>query len=138
MTGARRHAAGLLLLRLVVGGLMLFHGVHKLRHGIGWLPGALQERGLPGWLAFGVYLGEVVAPLCLIFGWLYRSASVLLIATMVVAVYVKHPSGWMTLGKHGQWGLELQAFYALGALCIVLLGPGPWRLPSPIKRLMKS
>ena len=39
--------AGKLLLRLAVGGLMLFHGLHKLFGGVGFISGMLVEKGLP-------------------------------------------------------------------------------------------
>lgn len=42
-----RPDAGKLALRLTFGGLMLFHGVAKIQHGVGWIAGALQEQGLP-------------------------------------------------------------------------------------------
>lgn len=36
---------GKLLLRLAVGGLMLFHGLHKLFGGVGFISGMLVEKG---------------------------------------------------------------------------------------------
>ena len=44
---------GRLLLRLAVGGLMLFHGVHKLIGGIDGIAGMLAAKGLPGFIAYG-------------------------------------------------------------------------------------
>ena len=52
---------GKLLLRLAVGGLMLFHGLHKLFGGVGFISGMLVEKGLPGFIAYGVFVGEGVA-----------------------------------------------------------------------------
>ena len=46
-----------LLMRLAVGGLMLFHGVHKVANGIGGIEGMLSGKGLPEELAWGVHLG---------------------------------------------------------------------------------
>lgn len=54
--------AGKLLLRLAVGGLMLFHGLHKLIDGVDGISGMLVAKGLPGFIAYGVLVGEVVAP----------------------------------------------------------------------------
>jgi putative oxidoreductase len=58
---------GKLLLRLAVGGLMLFHGLHKLFEGDG-ISGMLVAKGLPGFIAYGVLIGEVVAPCLIILG----------------------------------------------------------------------
>lgn len=43
----RNNDLGLLLLRLTVGGLMLFHGVHKLIYGVSAIEGMLVGIGLP-------------------------------------------------------------------------------------------
>lgn len=40
--------AGKLLLRLAVGGLMLFHGLHKLLDGVGGISGMLVAKGCRG------------------------------------------------------------------------------------------
>lgn len=52
--------AGILLLRLTIGILLLFHGVAKIKHGVGWIVQMLQAAGLLGFIAYGVYIGEVV------------------------------------------------------------------------------
>lgn len=44
---------GKLLLRLAVGGLMLFHGLHKLFDGVAGISGMLVAKGLPGFIAAG-------------------------------------------------------------------------------------
>jgi putative oxidoreductase len=120
---------GSLFLRLTVGGLMLFHGVDKLIGGIDWLPGALAKNGLPAFLAPGVYLGEVVAPVLLILGIATRSAAALLVFTMLLAVYMLHLEDVFALGEHGEYALELHVFYAVGALAAALIGPGRFAVP---------
>ena len=42
---------GKLLLRLAVGGLMLFHGLHKLFDGVGGISNMLVAKGGPGFSA---------------------------------------------------------------------------------------
>jgi hypothetical protein len=39
--------AGRLLLRFAVGGLMLFHGINKIRHGVDYMFPLLEAKGLP-------------------------------------------------------------------------------------------
>ena len=118
-----------LLIRLTVGGLMLFHGVDKVVGGIAWLPGALEKNGLPGMLAYGVYLGEVVAPLCVGLGIAMRSSAALIVFTMAMAVYLVHPNEVFALGEHGEYALELHVFYAVGAVVAALWGPGRFSVP---------
>ena len=52
---------GKLVLRVVLGVLILFHGVSKLMHGPGYVLGVVAQAGLPSILAYGVYIGEVAA-----------------------------------------------------------------------------
>jgi putative oxidoreductase len=51
--------AGRLLLRIAVGGLMLFHGISKIRHGVDFMFPLLEAKGLPAFIAYGSYVGEV-------------------------------------------------------------------------------
>jgi len=57
---------GKLLSRIGVGGLMLFHGIHKLIHGHDFIRSQLSAAGLPEFLALGVPVGEVLAPISII------------------------------------------------------------------------
>ena len=50
---------GKLVLRLTVGGLLLFHGIHKLLNGIAPIKAMVAAHHLPDAIAYGVYLGEV-------------------------------------------------------------------------------
>lgn len=78
-----RPDAGKLALRLTFGGLMLFHGVAKIQHGVGWIAGALQEQGLPAFIAYGVFVGEILAPILIILGLFTRPAALVYAFTLV-------------------------------------------------------
>ena len=124
MSSALSQRAGILLLRWTVAGLMLFHGVGKLITGVGPIASMLSSMGLPSWLAFGVLIGEVVAPLLILAGVLVRPAALVIAINMVVAVALAHSSQLLALNESGGYVLELQAFYFLGALAIALIGNG--------------
>lgn len=115
---------GVLLLRFTVGVLMLFHGVAKLRHGLGSIESMLAGVGLPSWFAYGVIVGEVIAPLLILAGVLVRPAALVIAFNMVVAVALAHPTQLFALSRTGGYGLELQAFYFFGALAIAMLVDG--------------
>lgn len=116
--------AGKLVLRLTVGVLVLLHGIFKLAHGVGGIAGMLQAAGLPSVLAYGVYVGEVLAPLALIVGFWARPAAVVIVVNMVVAIALVHRQQLGDLTPQGGWALELQGLYLFGALAVALLGPG--------------
>ena len=115
---------GKLLLRLSVGGLMLFHGIHKLANGLGFIRKSLVDAGLPEALSYGVPLGEVVAPLMIVLGVFARPAAIVEAFLMVMAVYLVHTEDLFTLTQHGGYALELQALYFFGSIAIVFLGSG--------------
>lgn len=116
--------SGKLVLRLVLGSLILFHGVAKILHGIGPIQDMLSANGFPAFLANAVYLGEVVAPILLILGYYARVAAGLIVINMVVALLLAHTGDLLTLTAHGGWRLELQGMYLLTAVALVLMGPG--------------
>lgn len=115
---------GKLLLRIAMGVLILFHGVSKLLHGLDAVSGAVAAAGLPALVAYGVYLGEVVAPILLLLGLWTRLAAVVVAINMLGAFALVHYTQIATLGVGGGWALELQGIYLLTALAIALLGAG--------------
>jgi putative oxidoreductase len=114
----------LLVLRLTLGILLLLHGFAKLQHGVEPITGMVTAAGLPPWVANGVYIGEVLAPIMVIVGWYARIAAAAIAVNMVFAVVLAHRAELLTLGPMGGWALELQGFYLATALAVALLGAG--------------
>ena len=114
---------GKLILRLALGILILLHGVSKIIGGIDPIVGLVKAR-LPASVAYLVYIGEVVAPVMMIFGVWTRAAGVVIAINMVVAVILAHAHQVLTLSKTGGWALELQGMFFFAALAVVLLGAG--------------
>jgi putative oxidoreductase len=84
----------------------------------------LEAHGLPAYLAYGVYIGEVVGPLLLIIGWYARVGALLIAINMLFAFALAHAKDVLTLGQSGGWALELQGLFLASALALVLMGPG--------------
>ena len=120
----RTEDLGKLILRLTIGGLLLLHGISKVRTGIDWLPGALAAKSLPEILKWGVYVGELLAPVLVILGLFTRPAAFLILVNMAMATYIVKMDAIGGLNKGGGWNLELEALYGLGALAIMFLGAG--------------
>lgn len=119
---------GAFLLRASIGGLLLMHGIHKMQNGIEPIRQMFAERNWPIALAGLVYVGEVVAPIFLILGILTRPAALVIIVQMLMAVILAHAADVGKLNQGGGWMIELQALYAFGAMAIVFIGPGRWRI----------
>jgi len=117
---------GKLILRLTVGILMLFHGVAKIMNpgSVDFIGSALAGSGLPSILAYGVYIGEVIAPLMIIVGLYCRYGAIIVVINMVFAILLMHSGDIFALTDHGGWRLELQGFYLFGAVAIMFLGSG--------------
>lgn len=119
---------GKFVVRIMVGGLMLFHGVHKAIAGIDFVKGMLSGHGLPEILSYGVYVGEILAPLFLIIGWKSRWWAAIVVFNMITAIYLAHGADIFSITAQGAWSIELPMLYLLGALSIVFLGSGKYAL----------
>lgn len=119
---------GRLILRLSVGGLMLFHGIAKIMHpgSLDFIGAMLSSNGLPAIIAYGIYIGEVLAPLMVIVGYQARFGGLIIVVNMVLALYLAHSGDFFSLSEHGGWAIELQMFYLLSALSVMFLGSGRW------------
>lgn len=119
---------GRLILRVVLGVLVLLHGIAKLRGGMGGIVGMVEAHGLPGVLGYGVLLGEVVGPLMLIFGFHARIGALLVAINMLFAFALAHMGELAHFTRQGTWGLELQGMFLFTAMALALLGPGRYSL----------
>jgi putative oxidoreductase len=127
-TAIATHDLAKLLLRLVLGLLILMHGISKLRSGPGFVLDVVSQAGLPTAFAYLVYIGEIVAPLFLIFGLWARAAAAVIAINMIVAILLVHTSQLFSLSDTGGWAIELQAMYLGTAVAIVLLGAGRYSI----------
>ncbi|PAF54338.1 hypothetical protein BKH42_00010 [Helicobacter sp. 13S00482-2] len=119
---------GKLILRLNVGGMMIFHGIYKAVYGVDGVRSMIEAMGMPGSAVYGVYIGEILAPIMLIIGFQVRIASVILILNMLVAIFVVTGGNIFGINQMGGWIIEPQAWYLFGAVAIIFLGSGRFAL----------
>jgi len=115
---------GKLILRLTLGVLILLHGIAKISGGTAGIEKMLEGNGLPGFLAPGVYVGEILAPILVILGFYARLGAAVIVVNMLFAVLLVHRADLFLLTKSGGWALELQAFFLFTAVAVALIGPG--------------
>lgn len=120
----QKNDIGRFILRLSIGGLMLFHGMNKLIYGNEQVTQILESVGMPAFLSFGVFIGEVLAPILLIAGQWTRLAGFFIAVDMLVATLLVHSAQMDEINQMGGWMLELNALYFLGAVAIMFLGSG--------------
>lgn len=128
MNDNARADLGKLTLRLALGALILLHGIAKLKGGIDGITGMVTAHGLPGFLAYGVLVGEVVAPLMVLAGFHARIGGLIIAINMLVAIGLVHMSQLGQLGEQGGWALELQGMFLFTAIAVALLGPGAYSI----------
>lgn len=115
---------GKLVLRLALGVMILLHGIAKLTHGIEPIQGMVTGMGLPAFFAYGVYAGEILAPVLLIVGFYARLGAALIAINMLFAIALAHAGDIARLTPNGGWALELQGMFLFSALALMLMGPG--------------
>lgn len=117
---------GILIFRVLVAVLLLFHGFGNLLSGYGFIKGMMTQSGLPELMSYGAFFGEIVAPIFIIIGFKERFASVIVALTMFIAILTTHTAEIFALNQFGGWAIELQAFYLFGAIAIFFTGAGKY------------
>jgi putative oxidoreductase len=114
---------GKLLLRLNVGGLLLLHGVYRLLNGLDPVRDMLAACNIPTTFAFGIYFGELMAPVLIMIGLCSRAGGILVALNMTAAILLQ-PETASFFADNGGFALEFEVFYLVGGLCITCLGAG--------------
>jgi putative oxidoreductase len=117
---------GKLLLRLVLGVVVLFHGVYKVFHpaALDWIGGMLTKLGLPMELSFAVYLGEVLGPLLVIVGMFSRIGGLLIVINMIFAIVLVDRMALLQINKFGGWQIETEVLLLVCGLAVLFGGSG--------------
>ncbi|WP_456269406.1 DoxX family protein [Kushneria sp. AK178] len=117
---------GKLLLRIALGVTLLLHGIAKIG-----APGVVERIGehleqwsLPAPLAFGVFVGELMAPLMILAGWRCRIGGALAAINMLFAIVLMRLGAVWSLGDAGGWRLETEILMLGAALALMFCGSG--------------
>lgn len=117
---------GKLIVRVMVSVLILFHGVGKILHpgALGFISNSLASVGLPEFIAYGVYLGEVVGPLMVLVGYHTRWGGLLIVINMLFAIGLVHMSSLVAITDRGTLALQADYFFLFSGLAVCFLGSG--------------
>ncbi|MFM9915890.1 MAG: DoxX family protein [Rhizobacter sp.] len=120
---------GIALLRISLGFMWVAHALLKLL--VFTLPGTaayFTSVGLPGVLAYPVFVAELVGGAALVLGIRARQVSVALMPILVAAAWVHLPNGWVHTSPHGGW--EYPAFLIVASAALAMMGDGALVLRS--------
>jgi len=115
---------GLLILRLGMGAMFIFHGFPKMFGGpsvwasIGAAMGVVGIKFLPAFWGFCAAFAELVGGTCLIMGFLFRPACALMAFTMFIAMmmHLRHGDGLLVASHAIEDGIVF--------LSLIFIGPG--------------
>jgi putative oxidoreductase len=119
---------GKLLLRLTCGGILLFHGIHKIFVEVDHVKRLVEAAGLPSFLAYGNIIGEFVAPILVILGYKTRIGALIIAFNMLMSVFIAHRDIMFSVNDFGGWMIETNVLYMMTAVVIFFLGSGKYSL----------
>jgi len=121
---------GRLILRTGVAGLLLIHGLTKLQNGIGFVQTQVSAAGLPAFVAYGVYIGEVAAPTLVLIGLFARPAALIMAFDLLGAIVLARSGDVATISRGGGLAVETELLFIVGSMAIACLGAGRFALGS--------
>ena len=121
---------GLLILRISIGFLMLFHGIAKFNIGMNLIQKMLTDIGIPGFISYGVFIGEIVAPVAMIVGFRTRIASIVFAVNCLVIIFLARVPDFFKLDDFGGWALEVIGLYLLGSVALFFTGAGKYAIST--------
>ncbi|HCS19095.1 MAG TPA: DoxX family protein [Bacteroidetes bacterium] len=119
---------GFLMLRISLGITMLFYGFSKLILGATFIEEHLISLGLPGFLYYGVFVGEILAPLLIVVGWRTRLAALIYAFNMLCALLLMKTGDILALNNNGGWAIDMIVLYILGGMALYFTGAGRFAL----------
>ncbi len=117
-----------LLLRITCGGILLFHGIHKVFVEIEHVKVIVKNAGLPEFMAYGNIIGEFVAPIFVLLGYKTRIAALIIAFNMLMSIIIAHPDIVFSINDYGGWMIETNMLYLMTAVALVFSGAGKYSL----------
>lgn len=121
-----------LLLRLTCGGILLFHGVHKVFVEVDHVKVIVKNAGLPEAMAYGNIIGEFVAPIFILAGFKTRIAAAVVAFNMLLSVLIAHPDIMFSVNEYGGWMIETNVLYMMTAVVLFFSGAGKYSVSKGV------
>ncbi|WP_297574767.1 DoxX family protein [uncultured Campylobacter sp.] len=118
----------LLILRITLGANLLLHGIAKITGGIEPVKALVAAKGMFDFVAYGVYIGEVLAPIMLILGIFTRLSALTILLTCIAMIYFGHGLSVFEITAFGGLSGEIIFLYLGIALTLIICGGGKYSL----------
>lgn len=128
---------GQLIIRVVLGITFFIHGLDKFQGGVENTAGWFESIGIPGVVAYGVAVIELVGGIMLVLGLFSRVVSILFAVVMVGAIVkVKVAIGF--LGNFQMAGYELDLAFLAMAVMLAITGSKAFALDQLIGKAKEN
>lgn len=121
---------GLLLIRTSIAFTMLIYGITKMLNGIPYIINLLESTGLPKFISYGVYVGEVIVPILIILGVRTKLAGLIFALNCLVAILLVQLPNIFKLNEFGGWYIGPIFIYLIFGLAIYFTGAGKYAMST--------
>ncbi|WP_139999724.1 DoxX family protein [Paenibacillus paridis] len=119
-----KNSVVLILMRVVLGIIFIFHGADKFQMGLSQVESWFSSIGIPGFLAYVVAILELIGGIMLVFGLFTRYVSGLFVIMLIGAIFTTKLSAGL-LGDGQMAGYELDLGLVLISLYLVVSDQTP-------------
>ena len=120
----RNKNVAILLFRISIPFTMLIYGIDNITNGTGFIGSLLDAYNLPSFLVYGVFIGEIIAPIMLLLGYRSRLAGLLFAFNCLLAILMAQIQYFFTLNQFGGWTLDLLFIYLVAGIAFFYSGAG--------------
>lgn len=124
----KKQHIGLLILRISIALTMLVYGITKLIFGIDFITSLLNQYGLPSFIGYGVFIGEILAPILIIIGYRTKLVGLVFAINCFVAIVMVQLPNLLKLNESGGWAIGLIFIYMMFGITLFFTGAGKYAL----------
>lgn len=120
------------VLRISLGIVLIAHSLY-LKYFVFTLAGTASffgSLGLYEWLAYVVFITEIIVGAALIIGYKTRICAIIIVPVLLGAAWAHWPNGWLFTAPNGGW--EYPLYLAVTSVCVALLGDGAYSLKKSL------
>lgn len=121
---------GLFTLRTSIAFTMLIYGITKLINGIEFIKDLLTQYGLPHFIGYGIYIGEIIAPILIIIGFRTKLAGLIFALNCLIAILMVQLPNVFKLNEFGGLAIGPIFIYMMFGLAIFFTGAGKYALST--------
>lgn len=129
----KKQHIGLLILRVSIALTMLVYGITKLIFGIDFITGLLDQYGLPSFIGYGVFIGEILAPILIIIGYRTKLVGLVFAINCFVAIVMVQLPNLLKLNESGGWAIGPIFIYMMFGIALFFTGAGMYALSTKNK-----